>query len=33
MVGLTLWWLEHPDVPRQVIVDLVTSAWRGLLET
>jgi AcrR family transcriptional regulator len=32
MVGLTLWWLDHPEVPRPVIVDLVTRAWRGLLE-
>jgi AcrR family transcriptional regulator len=32
MVGLTLWWLDHPDVPRPVIVDLVARAWRGLLE-
>jgi hypothetical protein len=32
MVGLTLWWIDHPDVPRPVIVDLVTRAWRGLLE-
>jgi AcrR family transcriptional regulator len=32
MVGVTLWWLDHPDVPRPVIVDLVTRAWRGLLE-
>jgi AcrR family transcriptional regulator len=31
MVGLTLWWLDHPDVPRPVIVDLVARAWRGLL--
>jgi AcrR family transcriptional regulator len=32
MVGLTLWWLDHPEVPRPVIVDLVTRAWLGLLE-
>ena len=32
MVGLTLWWLDHPDVPRSTIVDLVTRVWRGLLE-
>jgi hypothetical protein len=31
MVGLTLWWLDHPDVPRSVI-DLVARTWRGLLE-
>ena len=33
MVGLTLWWLDHPAVPRAIIVDLVTRTWRGLLET
>jgi AcrR family transcriptional regulator len=32
MVGLTLWWLDHPDVPRPTIVDLVTGVWLGLLE-
>jgi hypothetical protein len=32
MVGLTLWWLDHPEVPRPMIVDLVTRTWRGLLE-
>jgi AcrR family transcriptional regulator len=32
MVGLTLWWLDHPDVPRPIIVDLVGRIWRGLLE-
>jgi len=31
MVGLTLWWLDHPAVPRSVVTDLVTRAWRGLL--
>jgi AcrR family transcriptional regulator len=31
MVGLTLWWLEHPAAPRSVIVELVARAWRGLL--
>jgi hypothetical protein len=33
MVGLTLWWLDHPEVPRPVIVVLVTRTWRGLLES
>jgi hypothetical protein len=32
MVGLTLWWLDHPEVARPLIVDLVTRIWRGLLE-
>jgi AcrR family transcriptional regulator len=31
MVGLTLWWLDHPAVPRATIVELVTRIWRGLL--
>jgi AcrR family transcriptional regulator len=31
MVGLTLWWLDHPRVPRSVVVDLVARVWRGLL--
>jgi AcrR family transcriptional regulator len=31
MVGITLWWLDHPDVRRPVIVDLVERAWLGLL--
>jgi AcrR family transcriptional regulator len=33
MVGLTLWWLDHPEVPRSVIVELVVRAWRGMFET
>jgi AcrR family transcriptional regulator len=32
MVGLTLWWLDHPELPRAVVVDLVTRTWRGVLE-
>jgi AcrR family transcriptional regulator len=32
MVGLTLWWLDHPELPRRVVVDLVTRIWSGLLE-
>jgi AcrR family transcriptional regulator len=31
MVGITLWWLDHSDVRRPVIVDLVARAWLGLL--
>jgi len=33
MAGLALWWLDHPDVPRSVLVELVTRATRGLLQT
>jgi AcrR family transcriptional regulator len=32
MAGLALWWLDHPDVPREVLVDLVTRTFRGLLQ-
>jgi AcrR family transcriptional regulator len=31
MVGLVLWWLDHPEVPRGVLVELVTRTIRGLL--
>ena len=31
MVGLALWRLDHPDVPRPLVVDLATRAIRGLL--
>jgi hypothetical protein len=31
MAGLALWWLDHPEVPRPVLVDLVTRTIRGLL--
>lgn len=29
--GLALWWLDHPDVPRSVLVDVMTRVTRGLL--
>ncbi|HEY7934000.1 MAG TPA: TetR/AcrR family transcriptional regulator [Solirubrobacteraceae bacterium] len=29
MVGLALWWTEHPEVPRAEIVDLATAALLG----
>ena len=32
MAGLALWWLDHPTVPRPVLVELVTRMSRGLLE-
>jgi AcrR family transcriptional regulator len=31
MAGLALWWLDHPEVPRRVLVELVTRTIRGLL--
>lgn len=31
MAGLALWWLDHPTVPRPVLVELVTRMTRGLL--
>jgi AcrR family transcriptional regulator len=31
MSGLVLWWLDHPEVPRPVLVELVTRSIRGLL--
>jgi AcrR family transcriptional regulator len=32
MAGLALWWLDHPTVPRPLLVDLVTRTIRGILE-
>jgi AcrR family transcriptional regulator len=29
--GLALWWLEHPDTPREVVVAVVLRVTRGLL--
>jgi AcrR family transcriptional regulator len=29
--GLALWWLDHPDVPRSVLVEVMTRVTRGLL--
>ncbi len=32
--GLASWWYEHPDVPREEIVErLLDFAWRGLAQT
>jgi AcrR family transcriptional regulator len=31
MAGLALWWLDHPEVPRPVLVSLVTRMIRGVL--
>lgn len=31
MAGLALWWLDHPKVPRAVLVGLVARTIRGLL--
>jgi AcrR family transcriptional regulator len=32
MAGLALWSLEHPRIPRPLLVDLVIRAFRGLLQ-
>jgi AcrR family transcriptional regulator len=29
--GLALWWLDHPEVPRSVLVDVMTRVIRGLI--
>jgi AcrR family transcriptional regulator len=29
--GLALWWLDHPDVPRSVLVDVTTRLTRDLI--
>ncbi len=31
LTGLALWWLEHPGVPRAVLVDTMLDIVRGLL--
>jgi AcrR family transcriptional regulator len=31
MAGLAWWWLDHPDVPRAVVVETMTRASAGLL--
>ncbi len=33
MAGLALWWIDHPTVPRPVLVDLVTRMIRVLTAT
>ncbi|MBA2629491.1 MAG: TetR family transcriptional regulator C-terminal domain-containing protein [Thermoleophilaceae bacterium] len=30
--GLALWWLDHPEVPRETLVAVVTRIVRGLVE-
>jgi AcrR family transcriptional regulator len=32
LAGLALWWIDHPEVPRGVLVELATRAIRGLLQ-
>jgi AcrR family transcriptional regulator len=32
MAGLALWWLDHPDVPRAVLVAVTARAIRGLVQ-
>ena len=31
--GLALWWLDHPEVPRAVLVDVLSRVLRGLLRS
>jgi AcrR family transcriptional regulator len=33
LTGLALWWLEHPEVPRSVPVEVMLRVTRGLLGT
>ena len=30
--GLAIWWIEHPEVPRATVVQVVIDAWRARLE-
>jgi AcrR family transcriptional regulator len=30
--GLALWWIEHPEVPRATVVQVVVEAWLARLE-
>ncbi|HKG37020.1 MAG TPA: TetR/AcrR family transcriptional regulator [Solirubrobacterales bacterium] len=32
MASLVLWWIDHPAVPRRVIVDAMTRVWVGILD-
>lgn len=31
LTGLALWWLDHPDVPRRVLVDTALRTLNGLI--
>jgi AcrR family transcriptional regulator len=31
LAGLALWWIDHPEVPRQVLVELAAGAIGGVL--
>src|SRR2546429_237692 len=33
LTGLALWWLDHPDVPRAVLVDVMLRVTAGVLAT
>ncbi len=33
LTGLALWWLDHPDTPRAVVVAAVLRTTRGVLST
>jgi AcrR family transcriptional regulator len=30
--GLALWWIEHPEIPRATVVQVVVEAWLARLE-
>ena len=30
--GLAIWWIEHPEVPRATVVQVVVDAWLARLE-
>jgi Tetracyclin repressor-like, C-terminal domain len=32
MAGLALWWQDHPEIPRAVLVELVTRMIRGVVQ-
>lgn len=31
LTGLALWWLEHPEVPRAIVVAAMLRTMRGML--
>ena len=30
--GVALWWIEHPEVPRATVVQVVVDAWTARLD-
>jgi AcrR family transcriptional regulator len=33
MASLVLWWMDHPEVPRDAVVDAIVRVWAGVLGT